>query len=303
MTLSGTVVPMATPVDRNERTVDTDALEDFTHTLVESGVHGLFPGSSIGEFSSLSAAEHRTVVNTVTASVDGRARVLAGCCGTSLPEVREKIAVAADAGADAAVVVAPYYLETTQEGLLRFFSLIADDSPLPLLLYNIPGLTGNEIAVETVSTLSEHPSIVGLKDTSGDLIYQHDVLSVTSDSFALFNGMTATAVASLDLGIDGIIAGPANVFPAALTELYEAHQRNDDRVVSRLSRELVMPLVSTYQEMPTAAAIKYLVSLHGTDIGGPLPPLPRLSSGETQRLTDCYERVCKRVDLSTQGQD
>lgn len=299
MTLSGTVVPMATPIDGNGQKIDTETLERFTSMLVENGVHGLFPGSSIGEFSSLGVDEHETVIQTVTSAARTDTRVLAGCCGTSIREVRTKLEAAASAGADAAVVVTPYYLETTQEGLCRFFFELADESPLPLLLYNIPGLTGNEITAETVARLAEHDAIVGLKDTSGDLIYLHDVLVSTPDSFSVFNGMTATAVASLDLGLDGIIAGPANVFPAELVELYEAHRRGDQRTVSRISSNVVMPLVSTYQDMPTAAAIKHLVDLNGLDIGGPLPPLAPLSPEQGQQLRECYNQVTDAVNTAT----
>lgn len=298
MELSGTVVPMATPIDADGQGIDEEMLETFTRTLIDGGVHGLFPGSSIGEFSSISASEHDTVVRIVASVADGETTVLAGCCGTSMQEVQAKMETAADAGADAAVVVAPYYLNTTPHGLSRFFTSIADVSPLPMLLYNIPALTGNELPVETVATLAERDTIVGLKDTSGDLIYQHNVIEATPESFVVFNGMTATAVPSLDLGIDGLIAGPANVFPAALTELYEAHRRGDDRTVTRLSRELVMPLVSAYQDIPTAAAIKHLVKLEGLDLGEPLPPLALLSQKERKQLDACHKRITETLDVS-----
>ncbi|UTF52657.1 dihydrodipicolinate synthase family protein [Natronosalvus rutilus] len=289
---------MATPIDGTGQGIDENTLADFTRTLIDGGVDGLFPGSSIGEFSSLSAADHEAVVRTVTASADGDTTVLAGCCGTSVADVRTKLETAADAGADAAVVVSPYYLNTTQRGLARFFTMIADESPLPLLLYNIPGLTGNEIAVDTVAALAEHDAIAGLKDTSGDLIYQHRVIEATPESFAVFNGMTATAAPSLDVGIDGLIAGPANVFPEALAELYAAHDRGDDRTVTRLTRDLVMPLVSAYQDLPTAAAIKYLVQLEGLDLGEPLPPLAPLSSEQRGRLEACHRDIVETLDVS-----
>lgn len=297
MDLSGTVVPMATPIDGTGQGIDEDTLADFTRTLIESGVHGLFPGSSIGEFSSLSAADHDTVIRTVTAAADGDATILAGCCGTSVGDVRSKLRTAADVGADAAVVVSPYYLSTTQRGLDRFFTMLADESPLPVLLYNIPGLTGNEITVDTIATLAEHDAIVGLKDTSGNLVYQHRVIEATPDSFAVFNGMTATAAPSLDIGIDGLIAGPANVFPKALTELYAAHDRGDDRTVTRICRDLVMPLVSSYQEIPTAAAIKYLVRLEGLDLGEPLPPLAPVSNDQRHQLEACHRSIVEPLDV------
>jgi 4-hydroxy-tetrahydrodipicolinate synthase len=296
MDLAGTVVPMATPVASNGREVDEDTLADFTRSLVEGGVHGLFPGSSIGEFPSLTAEQTRTVVRTVVDAADGDAPVIAGCCDTNVADVRELVGTAADAGADAAVVVTPYYLDTTQRGLVQFFERVADDSPLPLLLYNIPALTGNELAVETVATLADHDAVVGLKDTSGDLVYQHDVIGATPPSFAVLSGETASGAASLDLGADGLIAGPANVFPAELAELYEAHARGDDATVTQLVREVVLPLVSAYQDLPTATAIKRLVKRDRLDLGDPLPPLAPLSADERERLDARYATVAETLE-------
>jgi len=135
MDISGTIVPMATPIAGGR--VDEAALAEFTRSLVDGGVHGLFPGSSIGEFPSLTTGQHRALVETVVEAADD-ATVIAGCCATSIGDVRERISTAAAVGADAAVVVTPYYLSTTQEGLRRFFERVAADAPLDLLLYTIP---------------------------------------------------------------------------------------------------------------------------------------------------------------------
>lgn len=291
MDLSGTIVPMATPVEPDGRGVATGTLAEFTRSLVDAGVHGLFPGSSIGEFSSLTDEQHRTLVRTVVSAADGDTMVIAGCCGTSAGAVRSRLATAAEIGADAGVVVTPYYLSTTQGGLVRFFQRVAADAPLPILLYNIPALTGNCLAVDTVVELASTDGIVGLKDTSGDLTYQHRVVSSTPPSFSVFQGATDSASAALNLGAEGIIAGPANVFPAAMASLYEAHARGDDATVNRLTREVVMPVVSAYSDVPTAAAVKYLVGLRGLDIGDPLPPLVPVTATERERLDACYETV------------
>jgi len=298
MDLSGTVVPMATPVESDGRGVDEATLREFTRTLVDGGIHGLFPGSSIGEFPSLTDDEIRTVIETVVEAAGEQTTVIAGCCDTSVGDVRALVRAAADAGADAAVVVTPYYLATTQQGLVRFFERVAADSPLPLLLYNIPSLTGNELAVETVATLSEVESIVGLKDTSGDLVYQHDVIQSTPSSFAVFSGATASAAASLDLGADGLIAGPANVFPSELAALYEAHARGDRATVAELVGDVVLPTISAYERIPTAAAIKYLVTLDRLALGDPLPPLAPLSAGERDRLERRYRTVAERIEAT-----
>ncbi|WP_277814718.1 dihydrodipicolinate synthase family protein [Haloarcula limicola] len=300
MHLSGTVVPMATPTHGNQRAVNFEALGQFTRRLVDAGAHGLFPGSSIGEFPSFTTAQNRRIVETVVEAADGDATVLAGCCDTSVDEILDNIEAADAAGADAGVVVSPYYLGTTQTGLERFFRSIADDSPLPLLLYNIPQLTGNELSVDLVASLADHETIVGLKDTSGNLTYHHRAIEATPDDFAVFQGATELATASLDVGADGLIAGPANVFPEPTAELYDAHDRGDLTTARRLMREVVMPIVNATSDLPTAAALKYLVRLDGLDIGEPLPPLPQLTDDERTALSASYRRVAEREERTVE---
>ncbi|WP_081927289.1 dihydrodipicolinate synthase family protein [Halobellus rufus] len=299
MNLSGTVVPMATPTRGPRREIDEDALRAFTERLVDAGVHGLFPSSSIGEFPSLTGAQHRRVLETVADEVDGRTKILAGCCETDVDSVLEDIAIAKTTGADAAVVVAPYYLKTTQGGLERFFTAVADESPLPILLYNIPQLTGNEIGVDLVRRLAEHEAVVGLKDTSGDLAYHYRVIDETPEEFLVFQGATELATASLDLGTDGLIAGPANVFPSVMTDLYDAYDRGDLAEARHLMRTVVTPFVSATTDLPTAAATKHLVGLQGLDIGGPLPPLPELTDDERESLTVMYRRITDQFEEQT----
>jgi len=302
MDASGIVVPMATPTRDERHVVDTESLEEFTRLLVEAGVDGLFPGSSIGEFPSLTTEQNRQVVATVARTAGEDATVLAGCCDTSVDTVIGNIAAAADAGADAAVVVSPYYLGTTQPGLERFFREIADDSPLPVLLYNIPPLTGNKLGVDLVSSLATHETIVGLKDTSGNLTYHHRVTTQTPPEFLVFQGATELATASLDFGTDGLIAGPANVFPTAMVRLYEAYDRGDLETARRLMQTVVIPFVNATSDIPTATATKHLVGLAQLDIGGPLPPLPELTRGDRQRLSERYNEISTNVDGDAEQQ-
>jgi len=299
MNLSGTVVPMATPTHGSRRSVDTESLRQFTEQLIDGGVHGLFPGSSIGEFSSLTAAQNQQVVETVAGAANGDTTVMAGCCDTSVDGVLNHIEAADAAGADAAVVVSPYYLGTTQPGLERFFTTIADESSLPLLLYNIPQLTGNELSVDLLGSLAGHDGILGVKDTSGDLTYHHRVVTETPEDFVVFQGATQLATASLEVGADGLIAGPANVFPGALADLYESYTRGDLVAAQQLMREVVTPFVSATSGLPTAAAMKHLVGLDGLAIGEPLPPLPQLTAAEQRALETTYRQMAKRAAEQT----
>lgn len=296
MHVSGTVVPMATPTHGTRRAVDFETLAQFTRRLIDAGCDGLFPASSIGEFPNFTTAQNRRVVETVAGAADDSTTVLAGCSDTDVETVLENVEVANEADADAAVVLPPYYLGTTRSGLERFFRIVADESALPVVLYNIPQLTGNRLDVDLVASLADHDAFVGLKDTSGDLTYHHRVITTTDDEFTVFQGATELATASLELGADGLVAGPANVVPEAMVSLYEAHDRGDARTVEQLLRRVVLPLVSATSDLPTASAVKHLVAEAGLDVGEPLPPLPRLTDDERATLSASYSQVRSAVD-------
>ncbi|MDX1747673.1 MAG: dihydrodipicolinate synthase family protein, partial [Halobacteriales archaeon] len=267
-----------------------EVLQSFTEFLVEGGVHGLFPCGSIGEFSSMTREERATVIETVVDSAGGRP-VIAGCGGTAVGDVLDYIDDAADAGADAAVVVTPYYLTTTDAGMLDFYDAVAADSALPIVLYNIPPLTKHSLDVETVAEMADREAFVGIKDSSGNINYINELVAAVPDDFAVVPGVSALQVAALDGGADGAVTGVANIFPAALSAIHDAHRAGDrDRAVELLN-DVAIPLAGAITSMPTASAIKYLVRVAGFDVGPPLPPLPELTDGQSSTLKQRYEQA------------
>lgn len=294
MQLKGTIPPMVTPTTGRDGGIDTAALESYIDYLMDGGVHALFPCGSTGEFSSLTRDERRTVIETVANSADGLS-VLAGCGGTSVAEVVALTDDAHEAGADAAVVVTPYYLATTQAGLRGFYEVVAARSALPVVLYNIPHLTGNALSVETVAALAEHENILGVKDSSGDVNYHYRLIDGTPDDFAVLQGATGLALSSLEGGGDGIVPGPANVFPGAFSELYDAHRNGDHAQAIELASDVANPILGAYDGLPFVSALKYLVGLTGHDVGPPLVPLPELSDAQRHALRERYDTVARRT--------
>lgn len=300
MELQGTIPPMVTPVETRTGGVDVAALGEFVEFLVDGGVHGLFPCGSIGEFASLSDEERYQVLQAVVDRADG-VPVIAGCGGTSLSEVLGYITMADGAGADAAVVVTPYYLTTDQAGLREFYQVVADNASLPIVLYNIPPLTRHSLSVETVVELAAHEDIVGIKDSSGDAGYHLELLEAVPEDFAVIQGISTLSVTSLDAGADGIISGAANVFPGEAAELYEAHRAGDrDRAVA-LANDVLNPIVTAFGDAPTAAALKHLVAEAGIDAGPPMLPLSELDEAARTRLADRYAAVSDALEASTVG--
>ncbi|AEH36734.1 dihydrodipicolinate synthase family protein [Halopiger xanaduensis] len=219
--LAGITCPVVTPFD-DANQIDEDALETVLDDLVSGGIDAVFPNGTTGEFASLSPDERRRVLEFTVEQVGGDVPVVAGAGATSVAETLEYLEEAADLGADAAVVVPPYFhAANAPAGNERFFETVADESPLPLLLYNIPACTGGEIAVETVEAVAEHDNVVGLKDSSGDLEYFLAAMRATPDEFLLLQGYDALLLPSLRMGADGGVNALSNAVPEAYSELYE----------------------------------------------------------------------------------
>lgn len=294
MQLSGAIPPMVTATTDDTSEVDRETLGSFTEFLVDGGVHALFPCGSIGEFSSLSREQRSNVIETVVEN-SGDLPVLAGCGGTGIDDVRNLVGDAAHAGADAAVVVTPYYLNGTDEGLVNFYDRLLDDSPMPIILYDIPALTGNSLSVDVVTELATRERIIGIKDSTGDIIHHQQLIESTPKSFQVLQGMAELAVSSMDIGADGFVAGPANVYPEVASKTYEAYRRDDRKTAVKLWHDVLNPIVATTRPLSTSAGLKYLLSCRGIDVGEPLPPLSPPSRADKERLDNCHTQVESRV--------
>lgn len=294
MDIDGAVVPLVTPSTPDREAVDADALRTLTRHLVAGGVHGLFPCGTTGEFSSLDREARRTVVEIVVDAA-GDVPVYAGCGATSVDAVRTLVGDAADAGADAAVVVTPYYLDASDDGLREFYERVAADAPLPIVLYDIPGLTGQRLTPETVGRLAANERIVAIKDSGGDLAHFHRLLAETPAEFAVLQGSTAYALPSLEMGADGFVSGGANALPARYAAAFEAHRAGETARARRLVYEEIYPIVGALTALPGVPATKYLTGLAGPDVGEPFPPLSPLEDTDERALEERVAGVLEPV--------
>lgn len=289
MKVAGVIPPMVTPMTETGE-INIESLRTYTEELVQGGVHGLLPVGSTGEFSSLTREQRASVIETVV-DRSGTCPVLAGCGGTSLENVRRYLADAAAAGADAGVVVTPYFLETTQASLSRYYERLADDTPLPIYIYNIPQYSNVCLTVETVTDLADRSEIVGMKDSTADFAYFVDVLNSVPDSFNVLQGSTILSTPSIDYGADGLVAGPANIFPGLVTEFYEEHQRGDRARIQEILQSVIAPIITAVRPVPASVAFKYLLSKDGLEMGEPLVPLPSMTESQRNHLDECYQQV------------
>ncbi|ELZ34655.1 dihydrodipicolinate synthase family protein [Halorubrum distributum] len=255
--------PIVTPFDADGN-VDADALADHAETLVDAGLDGVVPCGTTGEFASLTDEEHRTVVETVVEAVDGRIPVLAGAADTTVAGVRERLRFAAEVDADAGLVTLPYYHNSTAPaGQRAFLDAVADDAPLPIYLYDIPSTVGEPIAPDVLAAAAERDSIVGLKDTSGDVSAVDTAVDRTPDEFTVFQGVDALLYPSASLGVDGGIHALSQVIPEVFVALGEAIRDGDDERALTLHRRAVRPLFARCADHGFAPATKVAAAHRG----------------------------------------
>ncbi|MDA8389305.1 MAG: 4-hydroxy-tetrahydrodipicolinate synthase [Gammaproteobacteria bacterium] len=217
----GSMVALVTPM-RDDGAVDFAALDRLVDFHLESGTHAIVAVGTTGEASTLDVDEHIGVVEAVVRRVHGRIPVIAGTGANATREAIDLTRRAADVGADACLLVTPYYNKPTQEGLYQHFRAVAQATSLPILLYNVPGRTACDLLAETVIRLAAIPRIVGVKEATGDIRRGVAIRAGTPPDFALISGDDASAVELAAVGATGVISVTANVAPARMHAVWEA---------------------------------------------------------------------------------
>lgn len=234
----GSYVALVTPM-KEDTSLDWDALEKFIEWHIEQGSHGLVPVGTTGESATLSMSEHAEVIKRVVQQVDGRVPVIAGTGANSTSEALELTLAAQDAKADGALLVTPYYNKPTQEGLYQHYKHIADNTAIPLVLYNVPSRTACDLLPETIGRLAAISSIVGIKEATGDIQRMKDIAAVVDDSFSLLSGDDGTAQDFLEAGGHGFISVTANIAPAEMSQLCELVAEGKVEEARRLNARLM----------------------------------------------------------------
>lgn len=242
--------------------VDHKALEAFTQWQIEQGTHGLVPCGTTGESPTLREDEHIAVIKTVVKAAKGRVPVIAGTGSNNTAHAVHLTQEAEKAGADAALVVAPYYNKPTQEGLYLHFRAVAEATRLPIILYNVPGRCSVDIAVDTMARLAKIPNVVGVKDATANLTRASLQRSACKPGFLLISGEDATALGFNAHGGIGAISVTSNVAPKLCAQFQEATLRGDYAAALELQDRL-MPLHDVLFAETSPGPAKYAVSLLG----------------------------------------
>ncbi len=252
----GVATAIVTPMTENG--VDYESFERLIEWQIEEGINAIVVAGTTGEGSTLSDQEHKDVLKFAVEKVGGRIPVIAGTGSNDISYAISLTKYACEIGADAMLVVTPYYNKATQNGLIQSFTAIADASTKPVILYNVPSRTGCNIMPETCAALAKHPNIVGIKEASGNISQIAKVASLVDEDFAIYSGNDDQIVPILSLGGIGVISVLSNIAPKDTVKICDSFFSGDVKESKRLQLkylDLIDALFCEVNPIPVKAAV------------------------------------------------
>ncbi|MGI2832890.1 2,4-dihydroxyhept-2-ene-1,7-dioic acid aldolase [Bacillus cytotoxicus] len=286
--LRGSIAPIITPFDESGA-IDFQTFENLIHWHIESGSHGISVTGTTGEPSSLKVEERVKVMETAAKAINGRVPFAPGTGFTNHEETLYLTKKAQEIGADAALVIVPYYNKPSQHALYKHFKTVADSVDIPIIIYNIPGRTAVNLQVETIAKLNQDcPNIIGIKESNKDFEHINRVLLHCGRDFLLFSGIELLCYPMLAIGGAGHISATANVAPKQVAEVYNAWNEGDIKRALTLHYEL-MPLNDVLFKDTNPAPVKAALGMMGK-----IKPVLRLPMDvPSQELQDEIRDVLK----------
>jgi 4-hydroxy-tetrahydrodipicolinate synthase len=282
--LAGVLVALVTPFTPDGREIDSAALESHVERLVREGAHGFVPGGSTGEFTTLTLDERKQLTELVVKATAGRVPVVAGIGALTSREAVDLAAHAAQAGADALMVVPPFY---DAPGLDEFKGLLHEvyaAAHLPIVFYNIPSATGFRLTTAEIASLAEVEGVRYLKDTSGDAVALTELLQSYGDQITTFNGWDTLTFSGIAAGAKGSVWGATNVIPELSRQLWDALAVDGDLVRGRAVWAKIYPICRFLEQHNYAAAVKTGLELTGYSAGPVRKPFALLGGDDRAEL-------------------
>lgn len=270
----GSYVALVTPF-QNDESLDEAKLKELIQFQLDGGTHGIVPCGTTGESPALTETEHDRVIELTVETVNGQVPVIAGTGSNSTTRTLRATQHAKAAGADAALIVTPYYNKPTQDGLYAHYMKIADTVDIPIIIYNVPGRCGTDILSPTIARLAAHPNIVGLKEATGELKRASEVVSLCPDDFTVLSGDDVNTLPILAVGGKGVISVVANVAPADVAEMCNAFHAGNWELARKLhykTLSLAMDLFIETNPIPAKTALQLMGKLNGK-LRLPLAPM------------------------------
>ncbi|KIL79425.1 2,4-dihydroxyhept-2-ene-1,7-dioic acid aldolase [Bacillus badius] len=294
--LKGSIAPVITPFKQDER-LDLDTFKSLINWQIESGSHGISVTGTSGEPSSLTVEERELVMETAFKTIDGRVPFAPGTGSVNYNEALRLTKAAQEMGADAAMVIVPYYNKPSQHALYNHYKTIADAVDIPIVVYNIPGRTGVNLEVKTLARLVEDcPNIIGAKESNKDFEHVNRVMLNCGRDFKLFSGIELLCYPMLTIGGAGSISATANVAPAQVAEMHNAWMEGNTERALELHYEL-MPLNDVLFKDTNPAPVKAAMGM----MGKIEPVLRKPMALPTQELQDEIRQVLTAYNILPEG--
>ena len=290
--ISGSIVAIVTPFLNGE--VDFTTLGELIEFHIENGTHGIVPVGTTGESPTLSHEEHEEVIKFTVDAVNKRIPVIAGTGSNSTKEAIKLTQFAQDSGADAALIVVPYYNKPTQDGLYKHFKEIADNVNIPIILYNVPGRTVVNMLPDTTARLaSDCKSIIGIKEASGSLEQASEIVKLCGDKFILLSGDDSLNFPLLTIGGNGFITVTANIAPKDVAEMYNLYVDGNIEQAKEIDNKLSALNDILFVEsnpIPVKSALN-IMGMISNEIRSPLYPISLENKSKLEEVLKNYGLV------------
>lgn len=276
------VTAMVTPFNEHGD-IDFEATRNLVEHLIANGTDGLVVSGTTGESPTLTTEEKVQLFKFVVKVVEGRVPVIAGTGSNNTRESVELTKLAEDIGVDGVMLVAPYYNKPSQEGMFQHFQTIATATSLPIMLYNVPGRTMSNIAVDTVVRLAAIPNIVAIKEASGDLDAMAEIIERTPTGFSLYSGDDGLTIPVLSIGGIGVVSVAAHIVGNEMQTMIKNFKMGNIKDAASDHRKL-LPVMNALFAAPNPSPLKAALNLKGVQVGGVRLPMIPLNDGQLHTL-------------------
>ncbi|WP_044893717.1 4-hydroxy-tetrahydrodipicolinate synthase [Bacillus alveayuensis] len=278
------VTAMVTPFD-NKGNIDFAKTTQLVNYLIDNGTDSLVVAGTTGESPTLTTEEKVALFRHVVSVVNGRVPVIAGTGSNNTRASVDLTKRAEEAGVDAIMLVAPYYNKPNQEGLYQHFKAIAESTSLPVMLYNIPGRSVVNMAVDTIVRLSKIPNVIAVKDASGNLDAMTEIIANTDDQFMLYSGDDGLTLPVMAIGGHGIVSVASHIIGNEMQEMIAAFENGDHMKAAKLHQKL-LPIMKGLFAAPSPVPVKTALQMKGIDVGSVRLPLVPLTEQERVQLAN-----------------
>lgn len=284
---NGTGVALVTPF-RKQDAVDFSRLEAMINHIIQSGVNFIVALGTTSEAATMTDTEKAAVLDFIVETVNGRVPIMLGVGGNNTTALATAINQVNFDGIDGILSVAPYYNKPQQRGLLQHFRYIAEISPVPVVLYNVPGRTSVNISAETTLQLAEEPNIIGIKEASGNMSQIMEILRCKPDGFQVLSGDDALTLPMIAMGASGVISVMANALPKTMSDMVAFAMKGNMKKALPLHYQM-LPLMNALFEEGNPAGVKALLEIEGMLTNSLRLPLTKVSKPLYNKLSSLYQ--------------